>query len=77
MAQQNGKKKYKQPIMSSTLSRFMSHWKSYEGIYVRIANTNYSNNLVKIMMVGVTNSLFVRDSRTNRTLVRAKGGPFC
>lgn len=30
----------------------MSHWKSHMRNICRIANTNYSNSLVKIMMVG-------------------------
>ncbi len=41
----------KQPIIESTLSRFMSHWKSSYEEYVE-SQTNYSNKEVKIMMVG-------------------------
>ena len=50
----------------------MSRWKSRMMNICRIANTNYNNSLVK---KGVIRSLFfcLRSSRTNRTLVRAKG----
>ena len=38
--------------LSLILFQFMSHWKSHMRNICRIANTNYSNSLVKIMMVG-------------------------